>query len=157
MKLLVRAVAIAAALFAVPVTAQSSGPLCQNAFGQTTPCTGTYAVDSTGAPLGPTNPQVVLPSSTAPAAWSTGATPRDVRSFSNVTLQVAGLSGGDTIAVTGSLDGTNYTALTGIDANFNLATTISANGIYSYSGGQYLKYAQTGSASTPTVTIRAGG
>lgn len=109
-----------------------------------------------GAPVNLANPMPVQLAASAPAVWTTGALAQDARGYGSVTIQVSGLSGGDAISVTGSLDGTNYATLTGIDTGFNLAPTITANGIYSYSGGQYLKWTQTGSASTPVITIRAG-
>ena len=109
-----------------------------------------------GAPVSLTNPMPVQLAASVPVVWTTGTTAQDARGYGSVTIQVSGLSGGDAISVTGSVDGVNYAALTGIDTAFNLATSITTNGIYRFSGGQYLKWAQTGSASAPTITIRAG-
>lgn len=138
-------------IIASPAMAQglptTRGPSCLSATGIMSACQGVFLTDSNGNPI---------PAAT-PAPWVTGSTPQDARSFNAVTIQVEGLSGGDTIAVTGSLSGNGYTALTGIGADFSTVTTISADGIYSFDGGQYLKWAKTGSASTPTLTIRTGG
>jgi hypothetical protein len=90
-------------------------------------------------------------------AWTTGATAQDLRYISSGELQVYGLSGGDTIAVTRSIDGTHYVAQSLTSNTLTVVATISADGIYAFPGGGYLKWTQTGSASTPTITLRAGG
>jgi hypothetical protein len=89
------------------------------------------------------------------AGWAAGATAQDLRNYGSAEVQVAGLSGGDTIAFTRSLDGTNYKAVSWIDQSFATGSTVSADGIYSLPGGGYLKWTKTGAASTPTVTVRA--
>ncbi len=93
--------------------------------------------------------------SLAATGWVTGATAQDTRNYENVEVQVASLTSPDTIAFTRSIDGTNYTAVSWIDQNFATGSTISANGIYGFPGGGYLKWTKTGSAGTPTVTVRA--
>lgn len=94
--------------------------------------------------------------SAVPATWVNGATAQDFRTFGTVELQVASLSGGDTIAVTRSIDGANYVAQSYVASDFSTGATISANGIYSYPGGGSLKWTKTGAASSPTVTVRSG-
>lgn len=121
-----------------------------------TPSGNTVFAGNTRCGSGDVSPPAMLPAQAAAATWVTGSTAQDARNYGSVTIQVSGLSGGDSIAVTGSLLGSSYAPLTGIGADFSTAATITADGIYSFPGGQYLKWAQTGSASTPTVTIRAG-
>lgn len=89
--------------------------------------------------------------------WGVGATAQNVTDFPSVQIQVAGLSGGDTIAITRSIDGDNYVAQSLVGSDFTVVTSISANGIYSAQGGGFIKYAKTGSASTPAVSIVNGG
>lgn len=97
----------------------------------------------------------VGPSTRPPAAWANGSTPQDMTNFETVEIQVAGLSGGDSIAITRTLDGSAYVAQTGIStADLSTVASITADGIYAFTGGGNLKWAKTGSASTPTVTIR---
>lgn len=103
-----------------------------------------------------TTPVTVLSASTTPATWTTGTTAQDARNYASVTLQISGLSGGDSITVTGSLDSANYVTLGWVDQIFNTGSSITASGIYSFPGGRYLKWIKTGSSSTPTLTIRAG-
>lgn len=95
----------------------------------------------------------------APAAATTAGTAYDARNYGAATAQISGLSGGDTIAFTQSIDGTIYVAVSWIDQGFGSGGaspyTISANGIYSFPGGGYLKWVKTGVASTPAVTVRA--
>lgn len=90
-----------------------------------------------------------------PKGWSNGAEAFDVRYYSSAELQISGLSGGDTITVSRSLDGTNFITQTWIASDFSSGSTISANGLYTFSAGGFLKWSKTGSASTPAVTIRA--
>lgn len=93
----------------------------------------------------------------APAVPATSGTAIDVSSYGSVSLQVHGLSGGDTLAVTKQTDGTNFSPISGIsEADYSVVATISADGIYDYPGGGLIKYTKTGSASTPTVSLRAG-
>jgi hypothetical protein len=118
---------------------------------------GGYAWGTAPATPGPqtsANSQSVTDAQ-SPAALAAAATPYDARLYGSAEAQVTGLSGGDTIAFTRSLDGTNYATVSWIDQTFATGSTISANGIYSFPGGGYLKWTQTGSASTPTVTVRA--
>ncbi len=63
--------------------------------------------------------------------------------YGNVALQVTGISG--TVTVSGSIDGTNYVALTGVNvSDFSSAETVTANGIYSYPALAYIKFTGTG-------------
>lgn len=103
------------------------------------------------------NPLPARPPVQMPAAWANGATPQDLRTFDSAVIQVVGLSGGDTIAVSRSIDGTNFVAQSLIAADFSIQTTIAQDGVYSMPAQGYIKYAKTGSASAPVVTLRAGG
>lgn len=104
------------------------------------------SIDSSGNPAGTAQPGVAISAGSA----------SDTSSFSSANLQVQGLSGGDTLTVTRSVDGTNYVTQSGIAQDYSVVSAISADGIYSYPGSGLIKYAKTGSASTPTVTLRAG-
>lgn len=74
--------------------------------------------------------------------------------YGSVLLQVQGLSGGDSIALSGTADGTNYQVLSGINLNSNASlTSIVADGVYAYPSVGSVKYAKTGVASTPTVAL----
>lgn len=80
----------------------------------------------------------------------------DLREEEDTEFQVSGLSGGDTIAVTRSFDNTAFWPVTMFDGVFNDVTSIAADNIYSCSGAGYLKFTKTGSASTPTISVRRG-
>lgn len=98
------------------------------------------------------------PVNARPATWTAPATSLDVRDYGFVEVQFAGISGGDTYAVTRSLDGANFHALAGIydQSGSGPYATIAQNGIYSLLGGGFLRAVKTGSASTPTLTYRLG-
>lgn len=118
----------ALAFLAVPAAAQKA-PTYQGSTGQVKEAQGVFTVATT--------PKTVA-----------AGDPQDARNYGSVTIQVSGLSGGDSIAVTGSVDGTNYL----------IQRTIITDGIYScLPGGMQYKYAKAGSASTPVVTYSAGG
>lgn len=100
---------------------------------------------------------VILTSSDA-RVWTDGTIAQDVRAFGLAEVQVTGLSGGDTISFTRSLTCTGtYLPLTGYyDQNGGGAyATVAADNIVLLRGGGCLKNTKTGSASTPTITIRA--
>ena len=107
-----------------------------------------------GAPVTPVDRQGnVVGGSAAAAAWDGS----DVTSpYSEAVVEVSGLSGGDTIVVSGKMtDAATAQPMTGIALDFTTVSTITEDGIYSYSNPGTVSYAQTGSASTPTVTILA--
>jgi hypothetical protein len=101
-------------------------------------------------------PAVCVVGASAPSASVTAGSVVDTSSFGSVNLQVQGLSGGDTLTVSRSVDGTNYVTQSGIAQDYTVVSSIVADGIYSYPGGDSIKYTKTGSASSPTVTLRAG-
>lgn len=80
----------------------------------------------------------------------------DLREEEETEFQVSGLSGGDTIAVTRSFDAVNYVPHFLLTNMLDSATTIGADNIYQCSAAGYLKFAKTGTASTPTISIRRG-
>lgn len=97
----------------------------------------------------------VAPTENGPTAWADGNSARDMRSFATVEFQVASLAAGVSIAVTRSLDAANFAAQTGINtADLSTVTSITANGIYAFSGGGFVKWTKTGPGAAPTVTIR---
>lgn len=71
----------------------------------------------------------------------------DCRSTDEVEIQITALAGGDTITVTRSLDNVTF-------FNQMVAGPIAANTLYTEQAGGYIKFTKTGSASTPTITIR---
>jgi hypothetical protein len=78
----------------------------------------------------------------------------DAGTFDEIQIGVSGLSGGDSIAVKGSVTGTNPVTLTGVKmADNTTLTSITANGLYSFPACGKVEYAKTGSASTPTVNL----
>lgn len=91
------------------------------------------------------------------AAVTTGWAAANVKScagYGSALVQVQGLSGGDSIALSGTADGTNYVVLSGINLNSNASlTSITADGIYAFPTVGSIKYAKTGVASTPTVAL----
>lgn len=87
-----------------------------------------------------------------PVAWPASTT-MDMRMYSGVTVQVANLSGGDTIQISQSFDGINSNVQSWVKNDFTTGSTISTVGNYSFSGGGYMTYAKTGSGGTPTLTI----
>lgn len=81
-------------------------------------------------------------------------TPKGAAAFATVQVSVSALSGGDTIAIYGSGDNTNFTVLSGTNlATAGAVTSIAANGIYSFPATGYVKYIRTGAVSTPVVNI----
>lgn len=99
----------------------------------------------------PDGPQSVSLPTLLPVAWVSGA--MDMRNYTGATVQVHGLSGGDTIQVSESWDNINAVVQSWIKNDFTTGSTISADGNYAFIGGGYLTFAKTGSASTPTLTI----
>jgi hypothetical protein len=76
--------------------------------------------------------------------------------YGSVLFNVQALSGGDTIALTGTT-GTDYTPVSVINlATLTAVTAINADGNYAAPGGMNIKWTQAGSASTPVVTVSAG-
>jgi hypothetical protein len=114
--------------------------------------------DQTGvaAPVSPANPLPTDRPRILPIAWANGAVTQDLRSHGEAELQVAGLSGGDTISVARSLDGNNFVSATWIDQGFATGMTIAANGTYSFAGGGFLRWSRIGNASAPILTLRGG-
>lgn len=100
----------------------------------------------------PAGPQAVSLPTLLPVTWTSGAT-MDMRTYTGVTVQVFGLSGGDTIQVSESYDNAHSNVQSWIKNDFTVGNTISAAGNYSFSGGGYMTFAKTGSASTPSLTI----
>lgn len=98
-------------------------------------------------------PLAVLAARLPATAWTSDATAQDMRAYADAEVQISGLTGGDTITFTRSIDGTNYVTTTYF-ADAGTGTVISANGIYGLAGFGYLKWSKAGTASTPTITIR---
>ncbi len=69
-------------------------------------------------------------------------------------VQIIGLSGGDTITVSTSLNGEDFSSSYLMDSTFTPVTSFSAAGMYSTDAGCWLRFTKTGSASTPTVIVR---
>lgn len=87
-----------------------------------------------------------------------GSTPVtvDLREEQETEFQVTGLSGGDTITVTRSFDNVAFVPRTMFNDVFGDFTSITADHIYSIAAAGYLKFTKTGTASTPTISIRRG-
>lgn len=83
-----------------------------------------------------------------PEAWSTPTTPFDARAYSDVEVQFVGAP---SVAYQPqrSLDGTNYVNCLAYDEAGNSYSTITAAGLYVFSGNGYLKFS-AGSGSTLT-------
>lgn len=110
--------------------------------------------------VGPNSP---LPVSAAPTAlqpmpWAPLTDVHDLTAYALAEMQVSGLAGGDTLAVTRSLDTANFAAVSAIyDMNGEGPfAQIAEDGIYLVPGGGWLSLEQSGSASSPVITLRAG-
>ena len=118
-----------------------------------------WASDSDPLPVQPT-----YASATAltPASSLGAATPVSMAAYGSVNAQVDGLSGGDTITLYGSTTqaGTYYAfQVMALSGTFGTITaTVAATGVFAGLGlGRlWVKAVQTGSASTPTITLSAG-
>jgi len=141
---------------AAPVHAQSLLPTCKNRNGVPIACNSAVIIDKNGIAVDASNPLPTRAPIQGAAAWSNGAAAVDLRLLDNAQIQISGLSGGDSITITRSLDGTNYVPQSIVGNDYSVASNITTNGIYTVPAGGYLKWAKTGTASTPTVTIRAG-
>ena len=97
----------------------------------------------------------IIPAALDVVVWPDGSIYADIRAYSTFKLQVNGLSGGDTVQVTTSLDNTGYSTAYCITPDFSTTNSISTNGVYTLVGGAYFKWSKTGSASTPTISYRA--
>lgn len=98
-----------------------------------------------------------IPAYLEPEEWPDGAEARDLRAYATATLQVTGLSGGDSITISASLDGSAYAPLSGMArADTTIAARIGSDGVYDFPATGFLKWTKAGAASSPTVTIRAG-
>lgn len=118
-------------------------------------------LDEGGAPyrpipvinVGSTGDLVDAPDASLTTGWA-AANVKSCAGYGSALLQIQGLSGGDTIQLSGTIDGTNYTVLSGINLNTNGSlTTISADGSYAFPAVGSIKYAKTGVGSTPTVGL----
>lgn len=89
-----------------------------------------------------------------PTAWTNGSISVDLRLYTTAEIQVANIHSNDFVTVTKSLNNTDFVEVPGIDQNFNPADVITANGLYKVDAGGYLKWAKTGTSSTPTVVVR---
>jgi enamine deaminase RidA (YjgF/YER057c/UK114 family) len=170
--------ALALAL-ASSASAQVSAPIYKSA-NTPLPAQGTFILDATGASLGtPTNPITIKGAAGSPgytvvtgpngnqATVANGALTLvsgtlaaiNLGTYSGAQIQIAGLSA-DTLAITQSLDCTNYVTTTVLkhDLSTTAASALTgsgANGIYSAMVfGGCLKITRTGSADTLTVTYR---
>lgn len=84
-------------------------------------------------------------------AWDAD-TPRDFLAWDAVVVMVAGLAGGDTIALECSLDEDTWFPAIGVDRDdLAFATVIDADGSYEFPAGALLRWGQTGGASDPVV------
>jgi hypothetical protein len=112
-------------------------------------------IDAAGIPR-PSEGVVIIPLSVQPGQTLAHDTPADISNLSTVILQVSGLSVGDTLTVSQSIDLTNYIPVYGIAQDFSISPTITSDGIYTYNGGGSLRYSKSGTGQPPAVTIRAG-
>lgn len=87
----------------------------------------------------------------------TVASPKDVdcSDADGAIVQIIGLSGGDTITVSASLNGTDYAPWYLMDSTYAPVTSFSDEGMYLTDAGCWLRFTKAGSASTPTVIVRA--
>ncbi|WP_156840070.1 hypothetical protein [Novosphingobium aquimarinum] len=94
----------------------------------------------------------------APAAWNSLSSVQDLTGFASAEVQVSGLSGGDRLAFLRSLDEESFVPVTSVyDMNGNGPfASVSSDGIYLLPGGGWLKLERSGTASTPSLTVRAG-
>lgn len=125
----------------------------------TVTATGGTPTGNTTLSGGPSNgssstAQLVVQQRQDAVAWTDGSVSQDMRAFRDVEIQVANLSGGDTIVFTRSLENTVFVTPSWIDQSFATGTVVSANGTYNFDGFAFLKWTKTGSASTPGVWIR---
>ncbi len=86
-----------------------------------------------------------------PQTWISGT--KDMTEYSGVTVQVNGLSGGDTIQINQSYDGTNTFVQSWSKNDLTVGSVISSDGAYTFIGGGYVSFSRTGDVSTPTLTI----
>lgn len=109
--------------------------------------------------VGPGSPLPVraAPAVLAPAAWNPLTDIQDLGAFAMAEVQVSGLAGGDTLAFLRSLDNVAFAPVTAVyDMNGNGPfAAITSDGIYLLPGGGWLKLERSGSASVPSITIRA--
>lgn len=87
-----------------------------------------------------------------PETWTTPTTVWDVRDYADVEVQFVGTPG-TAYQMARSLDGTNYLPIPGYSGDGTENATITAAGIYRFSGNGYLKFT-AGAGST--LTRRAG-
>lgn len=74
--------------------------------------------------------------------------------FVSTQVGFTGISGGDTWVVQGCIDNINFKNLSGTNLTTNAAaTTISADGLYSFPASGYVRLVKTGSVSTPTINL----
>lgn len=98
-----------------------------------------------------------IPAHREPEEWPGGGEAMDLRAWATATVQVSGLSGGDSITVSASLDDTAYAPVSGMArADAVIVAVIEADGVYDFPATGFLKWTQTGGASTPTLILRAG-
>jgi len=92
------------------------------------------------------------------SSFTLAATPMmvDLREEEETEFQVTGLSGGDTIAVTRSFDKVGFAPMMVFNGVFDSFTSIAADHIYSCPAAGYLTFTKTGTASTPTISVRRG-
>jgi hypothetical protein len=108
-------------------------------------------------PVSAANPLPVAPDGVMDAAltanWNGAALA--TTGYGSALIAVNGLGGGDTISVKGSLTGTNPKVLAVTDLGSttagNLATSITADGMYLVPAAGQLTFVKTGSGSTPTI------
>ena len=89
------------------------------------------------------------------SGW-TASTSLDMRGYEAATVQVSGLSGGDVITISRSLDFITYFPVAVYDLFGASASTISANGMYDFDAGSYIQWTKAGGSSTPSLTVRTG-
>lgn len=95
---------------------------------------------------------------TSPARYNANTlasnTALDLRAYTDVSVQVIGLSSPDTVTISKSINGNTYVSESVIASNGAILSNISANGIYMFFGSAYIKWDKTG-ASSPTITVLA--
>lgn len=113
---------------------------------------GAFALVNSGAPLPVTStssaPLLVSSGNVGPEPWPVPATAWDASSYGDVEVQFVGTPT-TPYQPQRSLDGTNFVACLGYDAEGNSHAAITTAGIYAFDGNGYLKFA-TGAGSTLT-------
>jgi hypothetical protein len=87
----------------------------------------------------------------------TAATPATINCMEadSALVQIIDLSGGDSITVQASLDGTNFADWYLENSSYAAVESFTADGMYSTVAGCHLRFTKSGSASSPSIIVRA--